>query len=228
VPASEAQTWRWTVAALLALVCAACATAPSTTPVMAQQMAGRDFVERACAGCHATGAAGASRNPDAPPFRELARTRTDAALANALDEVSRQGHVQMPPVYVTPAERQQVLAYLRSLRLRTDAGNLRAAAMRGREFALSHCAGCHAVGPQGVSRYPAAPPFRSLAQAWSPIALQLRLERSPLHDGADMPPRQLSAGQADDIAAYIQALQAGQDLGRPVFTGPICHPTYWC
>jgi mono/diheme cytochrome c family protein len=226
VPRFRVSAARAALTIAIALTGAACAT--SRAPVPADQAAGREFVERACAGCHATARAGASRNADAPPFRDLARSRSDRELAAALADISRNGHIEMPPIYVTPAEQKQVIAYLRTLRDQVGTGGSPAPALRGRDFAVSRCSGCHAVGLKGVSPYRAAPPFRSLAQAWSPIALQLRLERSPLHDGPDMPSRQLSGGQADDLAAYIQTLQAGHDLGRPGYTGPICTPTYWC
>ncbi|MFC3068348.1 c-type cytochrome [Phenylobacterium soli] len=100
----------------LALAAAACttATAPAPGPA-AGNASGRAFVERACAGCHATGPSGASAHPRAPAFRDLARTRSDAQLAAAIGEISRNGHVEMPPIYVTPEETTAVVAYMRSL-----------------------------------------------------------------------------------------------------------------
>jgi mono/diheme cytochrome c family protein len=218
--------WRGGLALILALACAACASDRAGPSRTAEAANGQAFVERSCAGCHAVGVSGESRDTHAPPFRELARSRSDAALAAALAQISRNGHVEMPPIYVTPAEQAQVLAYLRGLRaqpVRPDP-----AALRGREIANTHCAGCHAVGAKGASRYAAAPPLRTLARAWSPAALQLRLERSPLHTEPAMPPHELTPREADDLAAYILALQTGQDLGRRQFTGPICNPVYWC
>lgn len=76
---------------------------------------GQAFVQRACAGCHAIGVADASRNGHAPPFRELAARRSDAELDQSLMEISRDGHLEMPPIYVTPGERADVVAYMRSL-----------------------------------------------------------------------------------------------------------------
>jgi len=217
---------RGSLALILALACAACASQRAAPGGTAEAASGQAFVERACAGCHAVGASGESRDTHAPPFRDLAQSRSDAALAGALAEISRNGHVEMPPIYVTPAEQAQVLAYLRGLRVEPDRPD--PAALRGRNFADTHCAGCHAVGAKGVSRYRAAPAFRTLARAWTPTALQLRLERSPLHAEPDMPPHELTPREADDLAAYILALQTGRDLGRRQFTGPICNPVYWC
>lgn len=76
---------------------------------------GQAFVERACAGCHAVRRADASRNGHAPPFRDLAARRSDADLGRALSEISRDGHLEMPPIYVTPGEMADVVAYMRSL-----------------------------------------------------------------------------------------------------------------
>lgn len=101
--------------AALALILNGCATLnPREAPALRQQ--GQAFVERACAGCHAVERTGASRNPDAPPFRELAAARSDAELTRAIGAISRDGHVEMPPIYVTPDEMRAVVAYLHSLR----------------------------------------------------------------------------------------------------------------
>jgi mono/diheme cytochrome c family protein len=101
---------------LAALSCAACATLPKpAAPEVSDRDAGRAFAERACAGCHAVGVMGDSRNPHAPPFRQLGRARSDAALDAVIGEISRNGHVEMPPVYVTPQERRGLVIYLRAL-----------------------------------------------------------------------------------------------------------------
>jgi cytochrome c len=99
--------------AALAAGCAAPRTAPGAAPGPVET--GRAFVHRACAGCHAVDPTGASPNPRAPAFRDLAARRSDAELAAAVAEISRSGHVEMPPIYVTPEERKGVVAYMRSL-----------------------------------------------------------------------------------------------------------------
>jgi len=99
---------------LLAAACAACATAPPDDE--AHVRVGRAFLERSCAGCHGIGLMDTSPNPRAPTLRQLALTRSDRELARALAEVSSRGHLNMPPVYVTPRERREVLIYLRALR----------------------------------------------------------------------------------------------------------------
>lgn len=85
---------------------------------------GQRFVQRACAGCHATGALGAlgaSRNPRSPPFRTLAARLPGPALEAQLDAIARDGHVEMPPIYMTPEEVRQVAAYIRAAQARSGA-----------------------------------------------------------------------------------------------------------
>lgn len=77
--------------------------------------AGRRFAERACAGCHAVERRGESPNPHSPPFRTLAARLPGAALEAQLDGIARQGHVEMPPVYMTPDEIHDVAAYIRAV-----------------------------------------------------------------------------------------------------------------
>lgn len=99
---------------LLAVACAACASIGAVN--RPNVSAGRAFLERSCAGCHGIGLMDRSPDPHAPTLRRLALTRSDQALARALEEVSAKGHIDMPPVYVTPEERRQVLIYLHALR----------------------------------------------------------------------------------------------------------------
>jgi mono/diheme cytochrome c family protein len=77
--------------------------------------AGQRFAVRACAGCHAIGLSGASRNPLAPPFRTLGARLPGRALSTRLRTISAHGHGTMPPIYMTPAERRAVAAYIRLL-----------------------------------------------------------------------------------------------------------------
>jgi mono/diheme cytochrome c family protein len=82
--------------------------------------AGQRFARRACAGCHAIGVSGASRNPVAPPFRVLPSRLRGHRLTAELRSISRHGHQSMPPVYMTPAERRAVAAYIRAVSTRSQ------------------------------------------------------------------------------------------------------------
>jgi cytochrome c len=80
---------------------------------------GERFARRACAGCHAVGVAGPSRHPLAPPFRSLSERYPGRALTDELNVISAHGHRAMPPIYMTPAERRAVAAYIRSVAARS-------------------------------------------------------------------------------------------------------------
>jgi mono/diheme cytochrome c family protein len=107
--------------AILVLAATAAGCAPGPRPGGAADggrqdaAAGQAFVRRACAGCHATGPQGASPNPHSPPFRTLAARLPGEALEAQLGAIARQGHVEMPPIYMTPEEIRAVAAYIRSV-----------------------------------------------------------------------------------------------------------------
>jgi cytochrome c len=76
------------------------------------------FVQTHCATCHAIGRTGASPYAPAPPFRTLNERYDVEALAEALAEgivVGHRGARQMPQFVLTPAEIDDLLAYLVSL-----------------------------------------------------------------------------------------------------------------
>ncbi|RAK56824.1 c-type cytochrome [Phenylobacterium deserti] len=77
---------------------------------------GRVFAQRACSGCHAIDAAGQSPNPSSPAFPQVARRFTEPSLRHRLQLISRNGHYEMPPIYITPAEISDVAAYIRTIK----------------------------------------------------------------------------------------------------------------
>jgi mono/diheme cytochrome c family protein len=100
------------------LVCAALwAASARATPAVD---AGQRFARRACAGCHAIGPTGVSRHPQAPPFRKLSGRLAGPKLAAELRAISAHGHRAMPPIYMTPAERRAVAAYIRAVAARSQ------------------------------------------------------------------------------------------------------------
>lgn len=104
--------------AVLALALGGCAGLSRHSAADPQAVAGAGFVARACAGCHAVGGRGDSRDSAAPPFRGLAAGLPDGRLQADLARVAQHGHGQMPPIYMTDDEQAAVLAYLRRLRPR--------------------------------------------------------------------------------------------------------------
>jgi mono/diheme cytochrome c family protein len=90
-------------------------SAQAATPAVGQR-----FARRACAGCHAIGVSGTSPNPLAPPFRRLPARLGGDRLELRLQAISRHGHRAMPPIYMTPAERRGVAAYIRAVSTRSQ------------------------------------------------------------------------------------------------------------
>jgi len=81
--------------------------------------AGRAFAQDACASCHAIGPKQtASPNSDAPSFQELADT--SGMTATALTVWLQTSHPTMPNLQLTQDEKDDVIAYILSLRTRRD------------------------------------------------------------------------------------------------------------
>jgi mono/diheme cytochrome c family protein len=105
---------------LLVLVAAGALTASSLS---AQDGAsslkrGEALLTRNCARCHATGNAGLSPHPDAPPFRTLSRKYPIDGLAEALAEGLSVGHPDMPEFVFEPGDVGAILGYLKSIQER--------------------------------------------------------------------------------------------------------------
>lgn len=101
----------------LAGALASCATPPKGPPPPLSPAAerGLQFVTRSCAGCHAVGGGGHSANVVAPPFASVRMRHTAIGLERSLAQIAREGHGDMPPIYMTPAEMQDIVAYIESL-----------------------------------------------------------------------------------------------------------------
>jgi cytochrome c len=102
--------------ALLAAVLAAVATAAAAQEPSARR--GSLLVKRHCGGCHATGVAGASRHPAAPPLRELHRRYEPENLAEALAEGILTGHPAMPSFRFEPRDVRSIILYLNEIQER--------------------------------------------------------------------------------------------------------------
>src|SRR5262245_44030095 len=76
---------------------------------------GHALVERLCAECHAVGATGDSRHPNAPPFRRLGPTVDFTAFIDRLREGLMVGHPDMPTFRFTRQEAGAIAAYLLSI-----------------------------------------------------------------------------------------------------------------
>ncbi|MDP3488874.1 MAG: cytochrome c [Phenylobacterium sp.] len=101
----------------LAGALASCATPAAPPPQTLSPAAerGLQFVARSCAGCHAVGYGGHSANAVAPGFASVRMRHTAIGLERSLAQIAREGHGEMPPIYMTSAEMQDIVAYIESL-----------------------------------------------------------------------------------------------------------------
>jgi cytochrome c len=107
---------------LAALLCAGLATAAQAQSTESAQVAkGRALVQRNCGMCHAVGRSGLSRNPEAPPFRELHRRYDMEMLGEALAEGILTGHPAMPEFRFEPNEVIAIIRYLQSIQAKQQA-----------------------------------------------------------------------------------------------------------
>lgn len=110
------------VAAALLLVLAAASAGVAQQPPPIDQSgnpaAGLRIAESHCAGCHSIGVRGASRDPRAPPFRELSRNYPLNALEEAFAEGILVGHRSMPEFMMRPDQIADLLAYLQRIQTR--------------------------------------------------------------------------------------------------------------
>lgn len=110
-------------AALAAGACASQGTEndPPQADGAASIAAGRRLAQFECAGCHAVGAEGASRNAGAPPLRTLAERYPGSLLADAFPERMKVGHPAMPEFRLSASDVDALLSYLLSIQERQGA-----------------------------------------------------------------------------------------------------------
>lgn len=70
----------------------------------------------------------------------------------------------------------------------------------GKSILSKQCGGCHQIEPKGVSKLPAAPPFRELMQRYHPEDLEESLGEGLASGHPDMPE---FVFEPDDIAAIV-------------------------
>ena|SRR5471032_2723881 len=87
-------------------------------------------------------------------------------------------------------------------------------AERGQALVTGSCGGCHAVGAEGRSARPGAPPFRNLNRRFSMGMLEEELRSGMLTGHPPMPPFQFSQVQIGDIMAYLRSVQNSRRIAR--------------
>jgi len=104
--------WRFSMALMLASVCAATALAQQEEPALQR---GRIFTQNNCASCHSIDRITTSPLAIAPPFRELHKKYPIENLAEAFAEGISTGHPTMPEFRLDPGQIGDLLTFMKSL-----------------------------------------------------------------------------------------------------------------
>ena len=81
------------------------------------------------------------------------------------------------------------------------------AEQRGKAYAVSHCARCHAVDRVANSRLKTAPPFRTLHLRYPIETLGEALAEGIYAGHAAMPSSELTPEQIHDLLSYLKTLE---------------------
>jgi len=84
----------------------------------------------------------------------------------------------------------------------TSANTIRA----GNEIAQKFCGHCHAIGQEGKSAHPDAPPFRTIAAKGNVENLEEALGEGIIVGHPDMPQFQFKPGDVGALVAYLKSL----------------------
>jgi mono/diheme cytochrome c family protein len=79
---------------------------------------------------------------------------------------------------------------------------------RGRHALETRCARCHAIGREGESSHPEAPPFREVMGRYPPEELEEALAEGITSGHPDMPEFILSPDEIGDVVRYLHTLAA--------------------
>ena len=78
---------------------------------------------------------------------------------------------------------------------------------RGRAYAKTHCARCHAIGRTGESPFKPAPPFRTLHLRYPIETLGEALAEGIVTGHPAMPQFELAPPQINDLLSYLKSLE---------------------
>ncbi|NBB51967.1 c-type cytochrome [Rhizobium sp. CRIBSB] len=87
---------------------------------------------------------------------------------------------------------------------------LAASIARGAAFVQAECAGCHAVGPDGSSPAPGAPPLRQIGRRYPVEQLSEAFAEGLVTTHAGMPEFRLAEEENRDLIAYLASIQTPQ------------------
>jgi len=85
--------------------------------------------------------------------------------------------------------------------------------VKGQSLVKENCSRCHAIGKEGDSPHPDAPPFRTLSSKYPVTDLAESLAEGIVSGHPDMP---VFVFEPTDVEAIIEYLQSIQDQPAPV------------
>lgn len=88
---------------------------------------------------------------------------------------------------------------------------------KGEQLVKENCARCHAIGKEGASPHPEAPPFRTLSSKYPVEDLAESLAEGIVSGHPDMP---IFAFSPTDVTAIIEYLNSIQDQPKPPAQDP--------
>jgi cytochrome c len=85
------------------------------------------------------------------------------------------------------------------------------AAAKGLAILQKNCSRCHALGLEGKSPHPQAPPFREVVERYPVEDLEESLAEGIVSGHPDMPEFTFEPGQISEIIAYLNSLKAKEN-----------------
>lgn len=206
--------WTWVIALLLWAL-----------PAAAQNVQMGEEIFRRCAMCHEIGAGAVNRQGpqlnalfgrragSVPgfPYSQALREAGDAGLIwtpeTVAEFIARPKHFEpgtgmIFPGLRNPADVGDVIAYLQSLQTPEEV-----ALQLGHSLLESYCSSCHAIGSEGDSPHPQAPPFRTLHDRYDVGDLEEALVEGLVSGHPDMPEFEFDPDQAAAIVRYLRSLE---------------------
>jgi len=87
--------------------------------------------------------------------------------------------------------------------------------VEGLDVAQRLCSSCHAIGREGTSPNPGAPPFRFILARNDPALLAEKLDEAVSINHLRMPTFYFGEHHAEDLVAYIKTIQQPQPAQLP-------------
>ena len=102
----------WQVLGAIAVLGAGAQAAPPTPPSADAASRGPYVALRVCSACHKVAYPGVGPDSAAPSFAAIHARHDPSSLHSRLVEISISGHQAMPPIPMSPAEIEDVAAYI--------------------------------------------------------------------------------------------------------------------